>query len=247
MIDIFNFQYGGHCELFIEGFVRVPKEARECDWKWAYQWLYWYIINENNLLDDSLEAQKCANYRILVKQVFDNLIRKIEVLPHLINHIANRTLHELPISCKNANLLYVLYESELTKDLLNVIQEVLQDPSWGNPSTMELNQFNESYRPLLSTLEKLKEIMECKLRLTDKEDYLKRQMLQEMSEENSKVEKKIGDLRGEIVEGQSRFDVAFQNKIKIIEDQRLYQANFKEQLRFQLNKEMWVINHLKLI
>lgn len=172
-----------------------------------------------------------------MNQSLGNLIRKIKLISYLLDHLERRALHEVPISCKIANLFYVLYESNLAKDVLVVIEDeaLLEDPSW---KELPLDQFTGPQEPLLAALNQLKEIMDCKLRLTDKEDYLKRQMLQGMLEENSKLEQKIGDLRQEIAEGQSRFDAAVQSKLKMVEEQRAALESNREQIRSKLHNEM---------
>lgn len=100
----------------------------------------------------------------------------------------------------------------------------------------ELQQ--EEYSDLKVTIERLKDIMEAKLKLTAEEDLMKDRMLYKMLQDNEKIEVKIGELRKEREEGEGKFDNLLRTKLEVIDKHRSYINEMNDKSRSYLNEEM---------
>ena len=88
------------------------------------------------------------------------------------------------------------------------------------------------------TIERLKDIMEAKLKLPAEEDLMKDRMLYKMLQDNEKIEVKIRELRKEREAGEGKFDSLLRTKLEVIDKHRSYINEMNDKSRSYLNEEM---------
>lgn len=91
---------------------------------------------------------------------------------------------------------------------------------------------------LVSTLLKLKSVLDTKLQLTAEEQHQKDQILHKMFIENENTEQKLFALRKDIEDGQRRFHSLLNNKLELIESHRNRISQINEKTGSYLNTQM---------